>query len=144
MLRKAVGYVSRSKGKRLEKDGRQPGRKDRLQAVWQQTLLWSQLEEATEDVVEDFLDRLEEAIAVREKDLEAGALTAEGRLELSAMQQKLDSMKSNKKQRVKYAHKLVTKCGLTERTCQQTANLPFEEEKARLDTAWRLFDLLLA
>ena len=93
---------------------------------------------------EDFLDRLEEAIAVREKDLEAGALTAEGRQELSAMQQKLDSMKSNKKQRVKYAQKLVTKCGLRERTCEQTANLPFEEEKARLDTAWRLLDLLLS
>ena len=98
---------------------------------------------STEDVLQDFLDRLDEAIAVREKDLEAGALTAKGRLELSATQQKQCSMQ-NKKQRVMYAQKLVNKCGLRERTYQQTANLPFEEEKARLDTAWQLFDLLLS
>ena len=91
-------FVSRSQGKRLRKDGGQLGRKDRLQSVWQQTLLW--MEEAnlhilsSQDVLSDFLNRLEEAIAVREKDQEAGALTAEGRLELAAMQQKLVSMRS--------------------------------------------------
>ena len=37
----------------------------------------------------------------------------------------------------KYTTRLVTLCGLRAATCQQTANLPFEEEKLRLQIAWR-------
>ena len=130
-------FVSKSQGKRLMRDGVELGRKDRLRSVWQETLLWSQLEEANlhilslKDVLADFLDRLEVAIAVRKKDEEAGSLTEEGKAELAAMAQKQASLTDNAKQREKYTARLVTLCGLRARTCQQTANLSHEEETLR-------------
>ena len=132
------------------RDGVQLGRKDRLRSVWQETLLWSQLEEANlhilspKDVLADFLDGLEVGIAVRKKDEEAGSLTEEGKAELAAMVQKQASLTDNAKQREKYTARLVIVCGLRARTCQQTANLSHEEETLRLETAWRLFDQLVS
>ncbi|CAE7855117.1 unnamed protein product, partial [Symbiodinium necroappetens] len=89
------------------------------------------------DVLLDFEDRLEAAIALRQAEETAGTLDKTGQVELAAMRQKRDTLTKNKRQRDKYQVKLLAKCGLRSRACQQTANLSAEEEKARLETAWK-------
>lgn len=144
-----VHMVRQSAGKRLPEDGKTLGRPDYLKPVWTETRAWALTEEASQhilssgDVLADFQDRLETAIAVRQAEQTAGTLDKTGQAELKAMQQKRDSLADNSKQRDKYKVKLLAKCGLRSRSCQQTANLPPEEEKARLETAWRLWDVLL-
>ncbi|CAE7348037.1 unnamed protein product, partial [Symbiodinium microadriaticum] len=125
---------------------RQP---DHLKSVWHETRAWALSEEARQhiltagDVLLDFEDRLEAAIALRQAEETAGTLDKTGQVELAAMRQKRDTLTKNKRQRDKYQVKLLAKCGLRSRACQQTANLSAEEEKARLETAWRLWDSLL-
>ena len=144
-----VHMVSQSAGKRVPDEGKALGRPDHLKSVWQETRAWALTEEARQhiltagDVLLDFEDRLEAAIALRQAEETAGTLDKTGQAELAAMRQKRDTLTKNKRQRDKYQVKLLAKCGLRTRACQQTANLPPEEEKARLETAWRLWDSLL-
>ena len=101
-------FASQSLGKHIPSPGKQIGKPDRLRAVWQETALWSQMEEANlhilsaTDVYNDFMDRLEEGIAVRQAEKKAGTLGETGEAELKAMLQKQDSMTNNKKAREKY------------------------------------------
>ncbi|CAE7504265.1 unnamed protein product [Symbiodinium natans] len=144
-----VHLVSKSLGKRVASEGKALGKPDYLRPVWFQTRAWALVEEANQhvltagDVLMDFEDRLQTALALREAEEEAGTLDETGKRELAAMKQKQASLANNKKAREKYKVKLMAKCGLRSRTSQQTANLKLEKEKARLETAWRLWDLLL-
>ncbi|CAE7738776.1 unnamed protein product [Symbiodinium sp. CCMP2592] len=144
-----VHLVSKSTGRRLPDPGKVLGRPDFLQPVWSETRAWALTEEASQhvltstDVLMDFEERLDKAIAVRQAEQEKGLLDQTGEKELAAMVQKKASLASKPKQRSKYQVQLLAKCGLRNRSCQQTANLSQEEEKARLDFSWRLWDMLL-
>ena len=99
---------SRSLGKRLPGPGKALGRTDHLRPVWQQTARWSQYEEANQqtlspaDLLDDFLDRLELRLAVREAEEKAGTLTPQAEAELQALRKKQQSMQTNQKAREKY------------------------------------------
>ena len=129
--------------------GKSLGRPDLLKPVWQQTARWSQYEEANQqtltpgDLLDDFLDRLEKRIAVREAEEKAGSLTPQAEAELKALRQKAHTLETNKKQREKYVASLVVKCQLRSRSSQQCKNLSPAEEKARLEVSWRLWDQAL-
>ena len=129
------GPHGQSAGKRVPEEGQALGRPDHLKSVWQETRAWALSEEARQhiltagDVLVDFEDRLEAAIAVRQAEETAGTLDKTGQVELAAMRQKRDSLTNNKRQRDKYQVKLLAKCGLRSRACQQTANLSQEKEK---------------
>ncbi|CAE7488170.1 unnamed protein product [Symbiodinium sp. CCMP2592] len=144
-----VHLVSKSTGRRLADPGKVLGRPDFLQPVWSETRAWALNEEASQhvltstDLLMDFEERLDKAIAVRQAEQEKGLLDQTGEKELAAMVQKKDSLANKPKQRSKYQVLLLAKCGLRNRSCQQTANLSKEDEKARLDLSWRLWDLLL-
>ncbi|CAE7232296.1 unnamed protein product [Symbiodinium sp. CCMP2592] len=139
-----VHLVSKSTGRRLPDPGKVLGRPDFLQPVWSETRAWALNEEASqhvltnEDVLMDFQERLDKAIAVRQAEKEKGLLDQTGEKELAAMVQKKATLASKPKQRSKYQIQLLAKCGLRNRSCQQTANLSKEDEKARLDLSWRL------
>ncbi|CAE7627376.1 unnamed protein product [Symbiodinium sp. CCMP2592] len=142
-----VHLVSKSTGRRLPDPGKVLGRPDFLQPVWSETRAWalnaSQHVLTSTDVLMDFEERLDKAIAVRQAEQEKGLLDQTGEKELAAMVQKKASLASKPKQRSKYQVQLLAKCGLRNRSCQQTANLSKEDEKARLDLSWRLWDMLL-
>ncbi|CAE6938002.1 unnamed protein product [Symbiodinium sp. CCMP2592] len=144
-----VHLVSKSTGRRLADPGKVLGRPDFLLPVWSETRAWALNEEASQhvltstDVLMDFEERLDKAIAVRQAEQESGLLDQTGQKELAAMVQKKTSLASKPKQRSKYQIQLLAKCGLRNRSCQQTANLSQEEEKARLESSWRLWDMLL-
>ncbi|CAE7374010.1 unnamed protein product, partial [Symbiodinium necroappetens] len=147
-----LGYChlgSKSLGKRLPGPGKSLGRPDYLKPVWQQTARWSQYEEANQqtlspaDLLDDFLDRLELRLAVREAEEKAGTLTPQAEAELQALRQKQQSMQTNQKAREKYKASLVVKCQLRSRACQQVKNLSPAEEKARMEVAWRIWDQTL-
>ncbi|CAE7943816.1 unnamed protein product, partial [Symbiodinium sp. KB8] len=121
-----VHMVSQPAGKRVPEEGKALGRPDHLKSVWQETRAWALSEEARQhiltagDVLLHFEDRLEAAIAVRQAEETAGMLDKTGQVELAAMRQKRDSLTNNQRQKDKYQVKLSP-----------------EEEKARLETAWR-------
>ena len=120
---------SKSLGKRLPGPGKSLGKTDHLKPVWRQTARWSQYEEANQqtlapaDLLDDFLDRLEARLAVREAEEKAGSLTPQAEAELKALRKKQHSMQTNKKAREKYKASLVVKCQLRSRSCQQVKNL---------------------
>ena len=140
----------RGLGKRMPKTpGATLGKTDRHREVWTQTALWAQLQEAAghqlsmEDVLDDFEARLRKAVSVRQTQADKGLVSPEELKELAAWKQKQDSLANKPKQRAKFKVKLMSRCGLRQRCSQQVQQLTAEDEKARLQVAWRLWDALL-
>ncbi|CAE7738226.1 unnamed protein product [Symbiodinium sp. CCMP2592] len=110
-----VHLVSKSTGRRLPDPGKALGRPDFLQPVWSETRAWALTEEAIQhvltstDVLMDFEERLDKAIAVRQAEQEKGLLDQTGEKELAAMVQKKASLASKPKQRSKYQIQLLAK-----------------------------------
>ena len=137
--------LSRSEGKRLPVQT-PLGKPDHQRKFWQQTAAWAKLEEANghdlsaKDLLRDFLDRLEAAISVRE---EASSLTPQEQKELASWKQKLTSLSNNSKQRERYSQQLVVRSDMTPRSCQRATELSPEEERSRVQLAWRIWDTML-
>ena len=137
-------------GKRMPKTpGAALGKTDRHRQVWTQTALWAQLQEAAghqlsmADVLGDFEERPHKARSVRQTQADKGLASPEELKELAAWKQKQDSLANKPKQRAKFKIKLMSRCGLRQRSSQQVQQLTAEDEKARLQVAWRLWDALL-
>ena len=137
----------RGLGKRMPKTpGATLGKTDRHRQVWTQT---AQLQEAAghqlsmEDVLDDFEERLYKAVSVRQTQADKGLASPEELKELAAWKQKQDSSANKPKQRAKFKVRLMSRCGSRQRSSQQVQQLTAEDEKARLQVAWRLWDALL-
>ena len=134
----------RGLGKRMSKTpGATLGKTDRHRQVWTQTALWAQLQGhqlSMEDVLDDFEERLYKAVSVRQTQADKGLASPEKLKELAAWKQKQDSLANKPKQRAKFKVRLMSRCGLRQRSSQQAQQLTAEDEKARLQVAWRLWD----
>ena len=137
---------SRSQGARLPVT-KPLGKTDHQRAIWQQTAVWAKLEEANghdisaSDLLRDFLDRLEAAVAARE---EQSSLTPLEQKELDSWKKKFASLTSNQKQKERYSQMLVVRSDMTRRSCQRATELSPEEERERVHLAWRFWDVQLA
>ena len=140
-------HVSKSEGKRLPGKRGYLGRIDHHREIWLATKRWAQVEEANghnisqSDLLRDFLSRLKAAIQAAES---IECKSHQLQTQLTAWQQKQNSMQTNRKAKEKFMQTLMNRCELSQRSCQRATNLSAEEERRRVVFGWRFFDQALA